>query len=194
MRYIKIMLFSGVIAIIFAWIIIGVCWLLNPWFVFVEDAFSDFGGPESCCPWLYNYGLIITGLLVIIYGSAICLVSEEKIQIIGGSYISLSGVFLALIGVFPTGTKPHTFVSSWFFLQVFIGFIILGLGIHRKKIRYGLEMSLIVIFSIVLAIIIEIIWGWPSAAVIEACGIIIIDMCVLLSTRICLHQLKNNIT
>ena len=99
-------------------------------------------------------------------------------EIVGSSYVSLSGVFLALIGVYPSGTNPHTFVSTWFFLQIFIGYIIPGLGIHRRRIKYGLEMSQIVIAALLIAIIIEAIWGWPSAAVIEACGMYRLDQVV----------------
>ena len=187
MNIVKILLLMGIVAMVFAWVIIGVCWALNPWFVFTEDAFSDFGGHRSSYPWLYNYGLIITGIMVVLYGSALCLISEDKLEIVGSSYVSLSGVFLALIGIYPSGTNPHTFVSTWFFLQIFIGFIILGLGIHRRRIKYGREMSQIVIAALLIGIIIEAIWGWPSAAVIEACGIIVIDICVVLTTMIYLR-------
>ena len=182
MNITRMLLYLGIVASIFAWVVIGLCWVLNPWFVFTRDAFSDFGGGGSCCPWLYNYGLIVTGVTVVLYGSALCLMSKEKLETIGGSYISLSGVFLALIGIFPTGTDPHVFVSTWFFLQIFIGFIILGFGLYRRGVRYGLKMSVMVISALVSAIIIELVWGWPSAAVVEACGIIVIDICVVFVT------------
>lgn len=182
MCYLKKFLWVGIFAIIFAWFVIGLCWALNPWFAFTEDAFSDFGGMEACCPELYNYGLIITGVLIVLYGSAICLIGEDKLEVVGASYLSLAGVFLALIGIFPSGTKPHTFVSSWFFLQIYIAFIVLSAGMMRRKLIYGLEVLIISSLAVPVAILAEILWGWPSAAVLEAYGIIIIDICVVLIT------------
>jgi len=115
MRYPRILICMGLVAIAFAWVVIGASWILNPWFVFTEDAFSDFGGSESCCPELYNYGLMITGMLIVLYGLAICIVADEKLEVAGGSYVILAGIFLALIGVFPLGNKA----SYIRFLMVF---------------------------------------------------------------------------
>ncbi|WP_297125301.1 DUF998 domain-containing protein [Thermococcus sp.] len=41
-------------------------------------------------------------------------VAKNKVQTIGGAYISISAIFLALIGVFHSGTQPHVFVSTYF--------------------------------------------------------------------------------
>lgn len=182
MRYPRILICMGLVAIAFAWVVIGASWILNPWFVFTEDAFSDFGGPESCCPELYNYGLMVAGMLIVLYGLAICIVADEKLEVAGGSYVILAGVFLALIGVFPSGTKPHTFVSSWFFIQMYMAFMVLGVGMHRRGLKYGREIAAISALSIPIAVILELIWGWPSAAVLETYGVIIIDICVILAS------------
>lgn len=180
MRLIRLIIYFGIVAVIFAWIVIGASWVLNPWFVFTRDAFSDFGGPHSSCPGLYNYGLIITGMFVVIYSFAICSLAKNKLEIIGGAYVALAGIFLALIGIFPSGTEPHGFVSTWFFLQMFIALIILGLGMKIRGLKYGREITIIAAISVPLAIILEILWGWPSAAVLETYGIIIIDICVIM--------------
>ncbi len=172
----------GIVAALFAWIVIGTCWFINPWFVFTEHAFSDFGGPDASIPELYNYGLIVTGFLIILYGSSLIYLSHNKIEVIGGSYISLSGVFLALIGVYPSGARPHVFLSTWFFVQMYIGLIFLGLGMFLRKLRYSTSVLSISIPSLPISIIVDVIWGWPSAAVTEAYGIIIIDICVILIT------------
>jgi hypothetical membrane protein len=52
--------YSGIIAVILAWVVIAVSISVNPWFVFTKNAFSDLGGPYATDPWIYNYGLIIT--------------------------------------------------------------------------------------------------------------------------------------
>ncbi|MCR8433532.1 MAG: DUF998 domain-containing protein [Candidatus Korarchaeota archaeon] len=176
----RLPLYFGIIAVIIAGIIIGVSWALNPWFVFTKNAFSDFGGPQSSCPELYNYGLIVTGLLVIIYSLAIYSLAKNKMEILGCAYMALAGVFLALIGIFPTGTEPHGFVSVWFFLQMYLALIILGLGMQNRGLKFGKETTVIAAIAVPLAIVIDLLWGWPSAAVLEAYGIILIGICTVL--------------
>ncbi len=172
----------GVVAVVVAWFVIGLSWYLNRgWFVFMEDAYSDLGGYRSCCPWLFNYGLICVGILIILYGVGVVLVSANKLEVVGGSYLSLAGVFLVLIGLFPAGTRPHTFVSAWFFIQSDIALTILTYGLWRRtndrSMLYGFIISLI---AIPVAILVEIVIGWPSAAVIETYGILIIDLIVIM--------------
>jgi len=181
-RLFRFLFWFGIISIILAWIVIGTCWYINPWFVFTEHAFSDFGGSKASIPELYNYGLILTGFLVILFGSSLIYFSENKFEIIGGSYIALSGIFLALIGVYHSGTRPHTFVSTWFFVQIYIGLVILGIGMHMRKLRYSTLVLSISLPSLPISEVIDALWGWPSAAVVEAYGIIIIDICVILIT------------
>jgi hypothetical membrane protein len=94
----------------------------NPWFSFFHNALSDLGSPEMAqAPWIYNYGLIVTAVLMFIFSVYLLLVAGTKVQTIGGAYISISAIFLALIGVFHAGTRPHGFVSTYFFIQFFMG-------------------------------------------------------------------------
>lgn len=173
---------AGVVAAVVAWIVIGLSWLLNPWFVFTRDAFSDFGGPRSCCPGLYNYGLIGVGLLIILWSACIYRFAPSKAEVLGAGYMGLAGVFLALIGVFPSGTRPHVFVSSWFFVQADLAFIALGAGMARRRARFGLVLLLLSLLAFPVAGAIGVLVGWPSAATIEAYGVAVIDVGVLLLT------------
>ena len=59
--------YFGLIAAIVAWIVIGTCIILNPWFVFTRDAFSDSGSVEASMPWIYKLWLNITGIIYIIF-------------------------------------------------------------------------------------------------------------------------------
>ncbi len=175
--------FLGFIAVIAAWIVIISSWILNSsWFVFTRDAFSDFGGANSCCPELYNYGLIIVGAMIILFSLGCMSCTLNNIELIGWSYMVLAGVFLALIGIYPSGTRPHVFVSTWFFIQSDISLIIVLSGIYRKikdnLVRSALWAS---ILAFPVAFLIEILVGWPSAAVIETYGILIIDYAVIIA-------------
>ena len=175
-------LFLGIVAAILAWIVIGVSWRLNPWFVFTRDAFSDLGGPHACCPWIYNYGLILVGVLVSAWSIPLYYFAKTKLEAIGAGYMLLAGIFLALIGVFPSGTRPHVFISTWFFVQADLAFIALSAGMTRRKTPVGRILLAISLLAFPVAAAIEATIGWPSTATIEAYGIAVIDVGVILAT------------
>lgn len=176
----KILLATGPLGVVLAWLVIGAAWLVNSdWFVFTEHAFSDLGGPEARSPLIYNYGLIATGVLLFLFGLGVYLRAESKLGAAASAYIILAGVFLALIGVFPSGTRPHTFVSLWFFIQANLGLLLGGAAAHLEGRRVGIAAAILAALGFPLAGIIEVLLGWPSVAVLEAYGIIIIDACIL---------------
>ena len=58
---------TGVMIAILAWIIIFISIAQNPWFVFINYAFSDLGGPQANRPWIFNYGLMLLSILSFLY-------------------------------------------------------------------------------------------------------------------------------
>ena len=178
----RFLLAMGPVGVVSAWIVLLASWYLNrDWFVFTKDAYSDFGGEMSCCPDLYNYGLIIVGIIVLLFGVGLVLSGKTKLEVLGGGYFALAGVFLALIGVFPSGTRPHTFVSTWFFVQADLGLLFSSLGLYRSRgTRNSLIGFLMSLAAFPIALLLEALVGWPSAAVLETYGIIIIDIVVIL--------------
>ena len=177
----KILCLTGVAAVVLAWIVIGVSWYLNPWFRFLEDAFSDLGVPENTGYWwVYDYGLIFVGLVIMVYGAYTYQWARHKPEALAAGYIVLAGVFLALIGVYPGGTRPHVFVSTWFFVQMDLALIPLTYSLWRNR---GWGPAKILLALSVLAwpifIAVEAAMGWPSVAAGEAYGIIVIDAVVV---------------
>ena len=175
--YMSIFRYFGIIASIIAWIVIEICIILNPWFVFTRDAFSDLGGSGAYMPWIYNYGLIITGIFILFYSTYLILNSRNKLETVGSSFLFIAGLFLILIGVFPSGTRPHTFVSLWFFIQADLSILTWGIGlIIRRRIRLGGFIVLMGLLGSAIGFLVN----WPSAATAEAFGIVIIDLWVVL--------------
>lgn len=166
---------SGVVASSVFWIFTALSITHNAWFDLYRDAFSDLGGPGAKNPWIYNYGLIVASLFVVLLSLDMILISRTKIGVVGASYISISGVFLALIGIFPAGTRPHTFISTWFFIQAFTGFLIYGLGEFRKDLGY----LAIIIVTFMAGLLGALLIRWPSAATIEAYEIILLTIASL---------------
>ncbi|BAB66611.1 DUF998 domain-containing protein [Sulfurisphaera tokodaii] len=173
----RILKYTGFISAILAWIIIFASISLNPWFNFTKNAFSDLGGPFAKDPWLYNYGLIVVSLFAFLYAVFLAKVNGNKILIIGSAFVMVAAIFLALIGIYHEGTYPHLFVSTWFFIQFDIAILTYGIGLLMERRKLGIYMIILFIIANVVAGVIK----WPSSATIEAWGISIIDIWVILS-------------
>jgi hypothetical membrane protein len=103
----------------------------------------------------------------------------NKLESMGSSFIFIAGIFLILIGIYPSGTDPHVFVSTWFFLQADLAIIVWGLGlIYRNARNIGYFFTAMGILGPIIAMMVD----WPSAATVEAYGIVIIDIWVILLT------------
>ncbi|QIW24415.1 DUF998 domain-containing protein [Sulfolobus sp. S-194] len=172
-----ILKYSGFISVILAWIVIFASIRLNPWFDFIKNAFSDLGGPLARDPWLYNYGLIIVSFFAFLYAIFLVEVNTNKILIIASAFVMVAAMFLALIGIFHEGTYPHVFVSTWFFIQFDIAILTYGIGLLTERRKLGIYILILFIIGNVVAGVVK----WPSAATIEAWGISIIDIWVILS-------------
>ena len=175
--------YSGFAAVVLAWIVIGVSWSLNPWFDFLEHAFSDLGVPgEANYPWVYKYGLIATGLLVIVYAIYLYRWSTFKPEVLSSGLMLVAGIFLALIGIYPGGTRPHVFVSTWFFIQMDMALIPLMYSLWRNRgYGPGLAGLILALIAFPVYLLVEAVVGWPSVAAGEAYGIIIIDLAVIIA-------------
>ena len=187
-RLTRILLFLGPLVAVAAWLVILASWWLNrSWFTYTRHAFSDLGGSRSCCPGLYNYGLIVLGTLFSLYGIGVTIRARTKLGVVGGGYIVIAGIFLALIGVFPAGTRHHVCVSTWFFIQSYLGLILVLAEAARQSgaAKYVLAAMLA---SIPTGVAIAIWPGWPSAAVLETYLILFIDTAVILITASLLKE------
>ncbi|MFA4645825.1 DUF998 domain-containing protein [Pyrococcus kukulkanii] len=157
---------SGILAGLVYWLSVVISISRNPWFSFFKNALSDLGNPKATAPWIYNLGLIISAVFLFAFTISLIVDARNKLQTVGGAYISVSAIFLALIGVFHSGTEPHVFVSTYFFVQFFLGILIYGLGSFSfvKKISITLFILALVGLGI----------PWPSTALLEAYEIILL--------------------
>ncbi len=176
----RLLRYMGLAAAVLAWIVIAVSISVNPWFDLFEHALSDLGGPQASSPWIYNLGLIAVALVVLIYSIYLVYVSTNKMEVAGSAFLVIAAIFLALIGVFPAGTRPHTFVSTWFFIQMDLAIASWGIGLILRKDRsakhVGYLFTALAIASPIIALAID----WPSVAIQEVFGIIVIDLWVVL--------------
>lgn len=173
--------YLGVVSGLSGWLVILVSMAMNSWFVFTEHAFSDLGGKLSRVPWVFNYGMMFTGLLIAGYGFYLVSESNNKITTVGSAFTIISGAFLTLIGAYPTGTYPHYFVSVYFFTQTDVAIGTWGLGLIRgeNKDLGRIFFALSIVGPIIAALV-----DWPSTAVAETYGILIMNIWVVLMLRL----------
>jgi hypothetical membrane protein len=173
--------YLGIVSGITGWLVILIAIQLNPWFVFTEYAFSDLGGRLASKPWVFNYGMMFTGLLIISYGYYLSIVSSNRVMTLGSVFTVLTGVALFLVGRYPTGMAPHFMVSIWFFTQGDLSIGAWGLGLLRGENK---TVAWIFVALSVIGPIGAVLVNWPSTAVLEAYGIVLMNIWVTLMTRL----------
>ena len=180
----SVLIISGGITMLLIWIVIAVSSAFNPWFGITHNALSDLGGgnlinnghPAPLYPWIYNVGLMIEGILIAILSSFFILRARNTIEIVGSSFFIISGLFLALIGIYHEGTYPHDFVSIWFFILATISYTAIGFSIILINIKTGISLLVILVIAWILFAIIP----WGSVAENEIFGIIVIEIVVII--------------
>ncbi|WP_393971908.1 DUF998 domain-containing protein [Oxyplasma meridianum] len=177
--------YIGIAAMTAAWLTIFLAAALNPWFRFTGNALSDLGGgnlsmnghPAPTDPFVYNVGLMIAGVLIALFSVSVILRSRNSVEIIGASYFMISGLFLALIGIYHEGTYPHDFVSIWFFILSSISYVAIAISFIIGKFRItGIILSLLLVLSWIAFAVVP----WGSVAEDEMFGVAVIDVFVIL--------------
>lgn len=172
--------YMGWASTVSGWLVIILASSRNPWFVFTENAFSDLGATSANDPWLFNMGMILTGVMIVLYAFHLLETSINKLSRVGGASMALTGLMLMMIGFFPEGTPFHYTVSVWFFSQGALTVLIWGLALIGETPwrKYGLIFTFMGIAGPIIAVIVR----WPSTAVAEAYGILVLNLWVALMT------------
>ena len=174
--------YMGWASIVAGWLVILLTISRNPWFVFTENAFSDLGSASANDPWLFNLGMILTGVMIVLYAVHLLEVSINKASRVGGASMALTGLMLMMIGSFPEGTPYHYTVSIWFFSQGALTVLIWGLALMGETPwrKYGLIFTFMGIVGPIIALIVP----WSSTAVAETYGILVLNLWVALMTKL----------
>jgi hypothetical membrane protein len=119
-----------------------------PEFSWTENALSDLGVMPDATSALFNYGLIVSGILGFIFATSLfrmmrlfeILSADGKPHLLfyrglGGALVfSLACLALIAIGVFPENVKfVHTFASVAFFVLLIIALGRLGIGFWQVR-------------------------------------------------------------
>jgi len=130
---------------------LGLCIVSSPWFTWTQYALSDLGIQQNTAA-VFNYGLILGGILALIFSLGLIQILSNKI---GVCLLALSSLALIGIGLFPeTIFVLHFLTSASFFVLLTIALLIIGLtskknSFERKIGTFALVLALIAISSIV---------------------------------------------
>jgi hypothetical membrane protein len=152
----------GVLTPIVAFACIAFSIVFAPEFSLVDNALSDLGVMPSFVAAIFNYGLIISGLLGLIFTMNLSKVINilELLSAFGkltympnkGSggalFFSLACLALVAIGVFPENVEYlHFFASVSFFMLLIIALLCIGMNLWRIK------QKTLAMFTLVLGVV-----------------------------------------
>lgn len=110
-----------------AYIMIAISILTHSWFTWADNALSDLGAVGTSQAYIFNAGLIVAGILGIIFTFGLFQYAEDILGQIGSFIFLAAMVLLILIGVFPSGTFPHMYVAIGFFAAAAAGIVFYSL-------------------------------------------------------------------
>jgi hypothetical membrane protein len=144
----------GIIAPIVAFIFILLAIALSPEFSWTENALSDLGVQEGATAILFNSGLVIGGILALVFVSGLFLLQKTMLGRIGVFIFVLAALDFIAIGVFTENFEPtHFYVSVTFFVLFPISMLVTGAAFLLTAER---KMG---VFTFLAAIVAALMWA-----------------------------------
>ena len=139
----------GIISPIVAFTCILLAINYYPQFSWTENALSDLGVQEGATAVLFNSGLIVSGVLALVFATGLFLFLNKTLTKIGASIFFLTAAALIAIGVFPENAEPmHYYASVTFFLLAPISLLVFTAHfLLMRKVRMGLFTFLVATIS-----------------------------------------------
>lgn len=119
--------YCGVLAPFMGFGLIVMSMVIHSWFDLQEHALSELGEVGLAYNNVFNFALIISGFLFLIFALSLFRIAETEAGHIGIWGLALGAIFMILIGVFPMGTTPHLPVAILFYSTTIAGLIIFGI-------------------------------------------------------------------
>jgi hypothetical membrane protein len=144
----------GTIAPIVAFTFILLAILNFPQFSWTGNALSDLGVQEGVTAILFNSGLVIGGILALVFASGLFVLQKTMLGRIGVFIFVLAALAFMAIGVFSENAEPtHYYVSVTFFVLFPISMLVIGAAfLLTAKLKMGF-------FTFLAAIVAELVWA-----------------------------------
>jgi hypothetical membrane protein len=144
----------GILAPVTAFTFISLAIASYPQFSWTGNALSDLGVQKGVTAVLFNSGLVMGGILALLFGFGLFkILGDKALGKVGAVSFILVALALTAIGVFPENAgRIHYYVSVMFFALFPISAFIIGTTFLLKA---DLKMSL---FTFLVAIVAAIVW------------------------------------
>jgi len=153
-NWLKISGVCGTIAPIVAFTFILFAITSYPQFNWTGNALSDLGVQEGATAILFNSGLVIGGILALVFASGLFVLQKTMLGRIGVFIFVLAALAFMAIGVFSENAEPiHYYVSVTFFVLFPISMLVIGAAfLLTAKLKMGF-------FTFLAAIVAELVWA-----------------------------------
>jgi hypothetical membrane protein len=153
-NWLKISGVCGIIAPIVAFTFVLLAILNFPQFSWTGNALSDLGVQEGVTAILFNSGLVIGGILALVFASGLFVLQKTMLGRIGVFIFVLAALAFMAIGVFSENAEPtHYYVSVTFFVLFPISMLVIGATfLLTAKLKMGF-------FTFLAAIVAALLWA-----------------------------------
>lgn len=118
--WLKISGVCGVLAPIIAFAFVLSAIASHSQFSWLDNALSDLGVVDGATAVLFNLGLIISGVLTLIFSVGLFMLLHNKVLGFAGNLLlAVDALALALIGIFPESARPMHYYASVAFFALF---------------------------------------------------------------------------
>ena len=138
----------------------------SPWFNWTESDIS-FLGDRGSATMLFNWGLILTGVLSLIFaiglGQSLLL---SRLGQLGMVSLILGSMAISALGIFPRNIDlPHDLASIAFFIFVALALLLIGVAaVTASQMMWGL----ISLTASVLMLVFQLVpWPWNGGAIMQ---------------------------
>jgi hypothetical membrane protein len=103
-------------------------WVVGSWFTWTGNALSHLGHADRTVAPLFNYSLILAGLLGTAYAGRVFVDGTNAFHRLGAGMLALGLANSALVGVFPVPHPLHGLVALTYFVLLTLGLFAHGSG------------------------------------------------------------------
>lgn len=177
--------FCGLLAPFLGYGLITISVLINDDFSMTGSTLRELGAADVAYHNIFNFSLIISALLLIVFLLSMLRMAESKVGNIGLVSFMIGCVFLLLTGIFHIGTFPHSVVAPLFFVFSFGGMIIFGLDQFLEfEPVWGVFVWSNLIFALIAASLVSLL-SPDGSAIYEVIGSIpLIQFSLVFGTRL----------
>lgn len=154
----------GIISQLVGLVVILVVISWSPWFRWKEYDISVLG-VEGSVTALFNWGLILTGLLSLVFAVGLWKsLIINRVGRVGVVSLLLGSISISLVGIFPrTINLPHDSASIAFFIFISLALLLVGVAAIMTSRRVVGVLS--IVGGILIVVILRAPWPWSGGAI-----------------------------